>query len=323
MSTRVISGGIVVGILRNIFMIAVAHLLLAAPAFAQGVSVFRLGESGLGSCTGFYVPNSKQVITAGHCNHRHDFKVIDSTGKIRADLADAKRSYLATSFGPFDVLILSLSDAQEAQLLAFREAIYNPPTRGYVIAGFPEKFREWEISEFSCGKLEIDSEYSQRGIEAKLASKHLICPVMNHMQDSKAQYLAYSDVAGLSGGPVFLDGQLIGLAYHFAASGFEGQGYFKIQYLNAASAAVISESEADQKFQVNRKIFEEIKVPNIINLKFADLFFSVAPKGYQREMIQSVQLASNSDLMIQFSEQAIEVPSSKISPTLSKFFGAK
>lgn len=308
------------------------QILIPWSLWAQTVSIFRIGDhlapqssQSLGHCTGFYIHDSGEIITAAHCNHFKDMEVISQTGEVLLNLPNAEKHYLTyPRFGPVDVIVIKLNANEEARLKNLSELIYEPHTNEWIVAGYPTVFRNQSLSLFKCVEFASDPKpFSKFWIEKKFNSTHIQCPISDKVLDPKVTLnLTHAQLGGLSGGPVFKDKKVIGVVYHYQQPDVSGSpSYYKVQRLSELDQWV-SEQDALSRYRLKQALFEEIKIPNLIVHQMSSLIALGIKGPYSLQAtIDNIAWISSNTLRVTFNDQEyFDISADTLTVSLKNFF---
>lgn len=277
---------------------------------ANSLSIFRIGDldltqeqNDLGHCTGFYIHNSGEIITAAHCNHQKDFRVISQSGKTLLSLHQSAKFYETNSLGPYDLLSIHLNEIQEQELLNNKDLLFNNYNENFQILGFPTALREKPLFALNCTPYQdYAKEFSKFWIEQRFETFHLKCDHSNQdINSTSVKDFKHHELAGMSGGPVIYKNNVIGLIYHYEEPrSTNTQSYYKIQ-LFPKKSNYLPEALAIQRYQLNTKIFETLKIPNLILIKINELLITFSKLDFKSiDSISNMKITENQDLEISF-----------------------
>lgn len=277
------------------------------------VTVFKIGQPPLGHCTGFQIEQSSLVFTAGHCNKPGDTPILEIDGQVEQSLPVQDKAYFVHPMGVVDAMILGEREQPSSANLNSAHYQLDPmdlnPGNDFFVVGYSQMLRDNpEPTMLHCQPLKVEDGFGLFGVEKSLGTLHLKCPqyeIQGEVFSTKG--IMHRDVAGMSGGPVFYKGQLMGVIYHFD----EVRNVYKVQILNSQLNVQTAQS-VQTRFQLNKKLFEEVKVPNTVNIHMDRLLWENGLLLLQREMIQNINLVEE-QVIIQFKDG--EVFRSQRSPT--------
>jgi hypothetical protein len=243
---------------------------------ARQVYVFRLadlgdGEPNLGHCTGWLDPDANRVITAAHCYHNKPMRVVNQVGETISDLSEGTYRYAVSAIGLLDVFIIDdLSASQVEQIQNSIPLQEVPVTDGVVLLGYPASRRDQEITVIDCNFQHESFNVFRIQLERSIGVDNLSCWFRGEVSaENESEQVNHENVKGLSGGPaVYPDGS-IGVAFHLIKESDTDLETVKTNSMDEI-VELLDPLSAQRRFQLNRKLFEQVKVPNSVRLGFDD-----------------------------------------------------
>lgn len=277
---------------------------------ASTLAVFRIGEGELGSCTGFHSRGQNLAETAAHCLKNTPLSILSEEPVV----LPIDQQWLEV--GPLGVYDRGFFNSDSLQSSDYSFDLNElSALADFTIIGFPEFRRDRSPTIFLCSKVERERGLNRYAIERDLGSVHLECPYYldetGTPQD--ASELRHREVRGLSGGAVVSEGEVVGVAYHFDDS----ELIYKVQQPTANGAPMVS-PQVWQRFRLARSIFEEVKLPNAVNIA---IDFLLLTNGIALSERDQMEIVVDSENLILRSEQVnLSVPLSRVSWTLRTYF---
>ncbi len=278
-----------------------------------------------GHCSGVYDKIEEVIYTAAHCYHNKAFHIRTNNGKLLFDLSEAEYSYYENDYGLVDLFsIQGFNPIDEHKLISQASPVdfSSMQTDRHYALGFPSLHKTESLTRLNCYRLEDFKNHFIFEIEQALGTQHLKCPFYQIDQNSFDDFTQHSDVAGLSGGGVFHNNELIGIIYQFGDRRKENFGiYYQFQSLETDEISPLSVETARRKYQLDKKIFEEIKVPNLIQTEL-NLFFLLKLNIFdnRQSFIKNIEWLDDETLLFEFIDfNPIEVQKKDLSHTLQSF----
>ncbi len=227
------------------------------------LKVFRIADKNdqraeLGHCTGFYLPDEEIIITAAHCYHGKSFTVVDRNDHAQLDLENTQINYAESEFGLLDILVINQLSSSQIERIMKLPSMVTFPRGDFLITGFPYSRRNQEASIITCKEQENFGHLFRIKLEKTLGVTNLSC---RFYDDKDEEVLTHKNVRGLSGGPVLYPDGSLGVAFHFMHEKDTGLQTMKTVETSSIKN-LITVNVAQRKYQLSRKLFETIKLPN-------------------------------------------------------------
>lgn len=285
----------------------------------------EISGTDFGHCSSVYDSIKKVIYTAAHCYHDKNFQIRDKNGQHLFTLKDATYSYLENENGLLDVFLISDFGEISKTLLnqkADKVEDISMQNNFWYILGYPSKYNKDPLTQFVCSELIISQPLFMLEMERLLKTIHLTCPTYRVGDDLYSNNLEYSETAGVSGGGVFKSGELVGIIYHIGENKEEFGIYYKIQKIKDINLQPVSVENAKNRYQLNTKSLEQVKVPNVYKNELNMLFLSkLFIFDNRQNHISKVYWNSNQNLVFEFiGFESIEVKKEQLSIRLLKFF---
>lgn len=218
----------------------------------------------LGHCTAFVHPQENSLMSAGHCFHRKGFVIVDEKGGELLSLGLDKASMARSSYGLLDMSSFELTSGEAKKLRKSFNDILPQNQKGYLILGYPASRRSHQLTEIRCTEFEVRT--LREKIESELGIINLNCDAFDERGMSIGE-LSHDLVKGASGSPAYLDGKVIGVAFNYNYESDIESNVLKVIKLSAVSR-MLPYKRAWQNYSLDRKSFEQVKLPNKVKSDF-------------------------------------------------------
>ncbi len=282
-------------------------------------------KNDFGHCSAVYDKIEEVIYTAAHCYHNKAFHIRSNSGDLLVDLNEAEYTYYENDHGLVDLFsIQGFNPIKENKLVSQTSPVSFSSMKSdrHYVLGYPSLHKTETLTYLNCYPLEDFKSHFIFEIERALGTRHLKCPFYQIDQKNFDDFSSHSDVAGLSGGGVFHDNELVGIIYQFGDRRKEKFGiYYQFQSLKTGDITPLSVVAARRKYQLDKKIFEEIKVPNFIQTEL-NLFFMLKLNIFdnRQSFIQNIEWINSETLIFEFiGFNSIEVQKKDLSHNLQNF----
>ncbi len=230
-------------------------------------------------------------------------RILSDEGFIILDLLGVQKNYFVNEMGPFDIVSLPLTKNHSNVITKNPKLSLNLDTNNdYVIAGFPSRHRFKDTLYLSCRRYQqIPIKFSNFWFENQMGTIHLQCNSSStHLTQDQIFNLTHAEVAGMSGGPVLFQNKVIGVVYHYEEKKQDKESYFKVQ-LFPNEVIRMPESKANRRYQLDRRLFESVKLPNLILQQLLELVMIQAGLySYKESQLKDIYWAEDQELHITF-----------------------